>query len=175
MDQQRNKALFLDRDGIVNQDKGYVSTHQDFVFTPGIFALCTRAQDLGFHIIIVTNQSGIGRGYYTEADFQSLNTWMLARFKQQGIYITAVYHCPHHPTAAQDKYLQACLCRKPEPGMLLTAEKEHHINLSRSILIGDSERDIIAGKRAGVGKNILHQSSSFSAVDIEGYLQEKIR
>ena len=143
-------ALFLDRDGVVNVEKNYLHKIEDFEFIEGIFELCKKYQDLGFLIVIVTNQSGIARGYYSEEDFELLSRWMLDVFERENIQITALYHCPHHPDISG-----ACSCRKPEPGMLLEAAKAYDIDLKHSLLVGDSERDITAAHRAGVMETYL--------------------
>ena len=143
-------ALFLDRDGVVNIDKHYLYKIEDFEFVDGIFGLCHHYLQKGYKIIIVTNQSGIAQGFYTEADYKKLTDWMINQFKQQSIPITAVYHCPHHP-----KINGECECRKPKPGMLIRAAKEHNIDLSNSIIIGDKQSDIEAGSAAGILVYIL--------------------
>lgn len=142
------RAIFLDRDGIINIDKGYVYRIDDFEFCDGIFDICRHFNTLGYALIVVTNQSGIGRGYYSENDFNKVTHWMLESFRRNQVHITAVYHCPHRPD-------QECSCRKPRPGMLLQAAKEHRINLSKSWLIGDKKSDIEAAIAAGVGNTIL--------------------
>ena len=144
------KALFLDRDGVVNVEKEYLYKIEDFEFIDGIFELCKHYQDLGYLIFIVTNQSGISRGFYSEDDFLKLTQWMNDAFAQQGITITKVYHCPHHP-----KYSGECECRKPKPGMLLEAAKEFNLDLANSIMIGDKERDVEAGINAGLRETYL--------------------
>ena len=106
----KNKALFLDRDGTINVEKNYVFRVEDFEFIPGIFELLKSYQDKGFLLIVITNQSGIARQYYTENDFFRLNNWMILQFQKQGIEITKVYHSPHHP-----EITGICKCRKPEP------------------------------------------------------------
>lgn len=146
----KNKALFLDRDGVVNVEKDYLYKIEDFEFIDGIFELCKYYQNLGFIIVIVTNQSGIARGHYTEEDFQILTSWMLDEFHTLGINITKVYYCPHHPEISGE-----CDCRKPNPGMLLQAAKEFNIDLKSSIIVGDKERDIIAGINAGLTTTYL--------------------
>lgn len=148
------KALFLDRDGVINIDHGYVHTPENCEFVEGIFALCAAAQAQGYLIIIVTNQAGIGRGYYSEAQFHAFTAWIHAQFAQQNITITQTYYCPHHPEAGQGEYRQNCHCRKPQPGMILQAAREHGIDLRESILIGDKESDVQAGRAAGVGRII---------------------
>lgn len=144
------KALFLDRDGVVNVDKGYVYQIADFEFVEGIFSLCQYFQEEGYSIFIVTNQSGIARKFYTEADYQKLTEWMLKQFKIKGITISEVYHCPDHPDFTGSSHW-----RKPNPGMLFEAEKVYGLNLAESILIGDKLSDIEAATRAGVKQAIL--------------------
>jgi len=145
------RAVFLDRDGVINVEKEYLHTIEAFEFIDGVFEACNHFQHLGYKLVIVTNQSGIGRGYYTEDDFETLTLWMLKQFRKHGVLIDAVYHCPHIPDAA-------CSCRKPNPGMLLQAAQEHNIDLSDSWMIGDKESDIIAAKTAGVSHTILVRS-----------------
>lgn len=145
-----NKALFLDRDGVVNVEKNYLHKIEDFELVEGILDVCCKYQEQGYLIIIVTNQSGISRGYYSEEDFAVLSQWMRDHFKRLGITITHIYHCPHHESIDG-----VCECRKPSPGMFLRAQREHQIDMSASVMIGDNERDIEASLRAGVGMNIL--------------------
>ncbi|UCN01049.1 D-glycero-beta-D-manno-heptose 1,7-bisphosphate 7-phosphatase [Sulfurimonas sp. SWIR-19] len=144
------KALFLDRDGVINVEKEYLYKREDFEFIDGIFDLCKYYQNLGYLIIIVTNQSGIARGYYTEEDFQVLTDWMIQEFKKRNINITKVYHCPHHP----DINIK-CSCRKPEPGMILEAQKKFNLDLIHSLMIGDKQRDIEAAVNAGISETYL--------------------
>lgn len=150
-----NKALFLDRDGIINIDHGYVYRQEDFEFVEGIFELCKTAQRLGYIIIVITNQSGIGRGRYTEEDFHQLTHWMKQQFTHRGVHITDVYFCPHHPTKAKGDYLTSCECRKPNPGMVLLAAKEHKIDVKQSIFVGDKISDMQAAEAAGVHNRVL--------------------
>ncbi|OKY26228.1 MULTISPECIES: D-glycero-beta-D-manno-heptose 1,7-bisphosphate 7-phosphatase [Thalassotalea] len=150
-----NKALFLDRDGIINVDHGYVYQQQDFEFTEGIFELCQHASKLGYLLIVITNQSGIARGKYTEADFLTLTQWMKDQFEQRECRITDVMYCPHHPTKGKGEYLKDCQCRKPEPGMILQAAKIHHVDLNKSVFIGDKVSDMQAAESAGVVNRIL--------------------
>jgi D-glycero-D-manno-heptose 1,7-bisphosphate phosphatase len=152
------KALFLDRDGIVNVDKAYVFRIEDFEFIPGIFELCRTAQVHGFQIVIATNQSGIGRGFYTESDYHALTAWMLAEFAREGVQIAKTYYSPHHPDGIGE-YRRASEDRKPRPGMLLRAAHELNLDLPRCILAGDKESDVQAGIAAGVGLNLLLWSS----------------
>lgn len=152
--EQRRKALFLDRDGVINVEKNYVYCIDDFEFLPGIFELCALAQRLGFLLVVITNQAGIGRGFYSEADFQQLTSWMLAQFQARGISIEQVYHCPYHPTAGIGEYRQESFYRKPNPGMISRARDELGLDLSRSVLVGDKDSDIMAGRAAGIKHNL---------------------
>ncbi|NMH58485.1 D-glycero-beta-D-manno-heptose 1,7-bisphosphate 7-phosphatase [Alteromonas sp. MYP5] len=142
--------MFLDRDGIINIDKGYVGKIADFEFVEGIFRLIERFTKAGYLPIIVTNQSGIGRGYYSEETFKRLCEWMNTRFQAHDIAPVPVYFCPHHPTDGKGEYLTDCECRKPKPGLLLKAAQDYNIDLSRSVMIGDSIRDLEAARAAGV-------------------------
>lgn len=147
------KALFLDRDGTINVDKGYVFNPDDFEFQPGIFELVRAYADNDFLIFVITNQSGIARGLYTEEDYYKLTDWMVRRFADENIRIEKVYHCPHLP-----EITGPCSCRKPNPGMIVEAVNKYGIDREASVLIGDSERDLLAGKNAGIGKNLYIQN-----------------
>jgi len=148
-------ALFLDRDGVVNVDSGYVHRQADFVFLDGIFDLCRAAKAKGYWIFIVTNQAGIARGYYTEADFHQLTDWMRAEFKAAGAEIDAVYFSPYHPEHGVGEFKRESDCRKPAPGMFLKAMREFEVDIARSVLVGDKISDIEAGQAAGVACNLL--------------------
>lgn len=148
-------ALFLDRDGVVNADHGYVHTVEHFQFIEGIFDLVARANLAGYLVVVVTNQAGIGRGYYSEKHFFALTDWMRERFAEQRAKIDGVYFCPYHPELGIDDYRQESEFRKPAPGMLLQAQRELGIDMHRSILIGDKSSDMAAGRAAGVG-TLLH-------------------
>jgi D-glycero-D-manno-heptose 1,7-bisphosphate phosphatase len=163
-----NSALFLDRDGVINVERNYVYRIEDFEFVPGIFELCAAARDLGHRIVVVTNQAGIGRGYYGEAEFASLTAWMLARFAERGVEIARVYHCPYHPTAGIGEYRRNSFDRKPNPGMLLKARDDLHLDLARCALIGDHDTDIAAGAAAGVGRLIKFEPCATEAVRHDG-------
>ncbi len=164
----RASALFLDRDGVINVDRHYVHRALDFEFVPGIFELCLAARDLGHRIVVVTNQAGIGRGYYSEADFQALTAWMVGSFHEHGVEIAGVYHCPFHPTAGIGEYRRESFDRKPNPGMLLRARDELDLDLARSVLIGDHDTDIAAGAAAGVGQLIKFESGGAEAMAQRG-------
>jgi D-glycero-D-manno-heptose 1,7-bisphosphate phosphatase len=147
--------VFLDRDGVINVDHGYVSRPEQFEFIDGIFEACQHFAALGYTLIVVTNQSGIGRGYYTEADFLSLTQWMTERFAAHGVTIAGVYWCPHHPVNAKGAYQRECDCRKPAPGMILQAAQEHDIDLASSLMLGDKVSDMQAAIAAGIGRKVL--------------------
>ena len=149
------RAAFLDRDGVVNVDHGYVFRREDFQFVPGTLAACAQLHRLGFALVVVTNQAGIGRGLYGEDDFRRLTEWMSEEFAAAGAPLAGVYHCPHHPQAGLGGYRRACDCRKPAPGMLLAAARELSLDLSRSVLFGDKDSDIEAAVAAGVPQRVL--------------------
>ena len=149
------RALFLDRDGVVNVDRGYVHRIDQWTFVPGIFDLVARARALGYLVVVVTNQAGIGRGYYSEQDFQALSQWMLDQFAHAGAEIDRVYHCPDHPEHGLGIHRRDTPMRKPGPGMLLQAAADLGLDLSQSVMIGDHETDIVAGRQAGVKCAIL--------------------
>lgn len=148
-------ALFLDRDGVVNVDTGYVHLIEELVFVDGIFDLAREATGAGFHLVIVTNQAGIGRGLYSEEQYQALTSHILSRFVTEGAPIAKAYHCPYHPELGIGEYRRHSDWRKPEPGMLLQAQKELGLDLGRSMLVGDRSSDIEAARRAGVGRAVL--------------------
>lgn len=146
MSHYKNKALFLDRDGVVNKEKNYLYKIEDFEFIDGVFETCRYFQDRGYLIIIITNQAGVARGKYTEEDFEILTKWMLKEFNNENIKISKVYHCPHHPDFSGE-----CECRKPKPKMILDAKEEFNLDLYESILVGDKNSDIEVGINAKVG------------------------
>lgn len=168
------KALFLDRDGVINKEKNYLYKIEDFEFIDGIFELCAFYQNLGYKIIVVTNQSGIARGFYTKKQFEDLSAWMLEEFEKKGLHVSRVYYCPHHPEISG-----ACRCRKPEIGMFLDAQAEFDIDLANSVMVGDNERDIQAAQKAGITQSYLfdehHTAKSSKALKIVHRLDEIIR
>lgn len=149
------RAAFLDRDGVVNVDTGYVSRREDFRFVPGVLDGAKRLRELGFALVVVTNQSGIGRGYYSIDEFVALTEWMKAEFNAAGAPLDGVYFCPHHPEAAVDEYRRTCDCRKPAPGMFLSAARDLDLDLSASAMFGDRASDLEAARSAGVPLRML--------------------
>lgn len=137
----KKKAIFLDRDGTINNEKEYLFRIEDFELLPGVVDALKILQELGFKLIIITNQSGIARGYFTLEDYKKLNTWMVQELKIQGIDITNVYFCPHHPDATISQYRVNCSCRKPKLGMFEKAVKDYDLELGHCFAIGDKIRD----------------------------------
>ncbi|MBL6081551.1 HAD family hydrolase [Belnapia sp. T18] len=149
------RALFLDRDGIVNIDHGYVHRPDQVAFVPGIFALCREAAARGLLLVVATNQSGIGRGLYTEDNFHALMRWMGERFDHEGAPLHAVEYCPDHPQHGIGRYRRETPRRKPGPGMLLDAASAHGIALGASLMLGDKASDMQAALAVGIGTRIL--------------------
>lgn len=161
------KALFLDRDGVINLDNGYVSKIKDFVFIDGVFEALRGFLELGFTLFVVTNQSGIGRGYYTLEDFLHLNEFMLNELKKEQISVKKVYFCPHAPEVG-------CLCRKPNTKMIEDARLEFDIDLANSIMIGDKDSDIEAAKNAKIGKSYKVGQEFANLYEIYKFIKAKL-
>ena len=151
----KNKALFLDRDGVINKEKNYAYKTEDFEFIDGIFEFCEYFQRNGYLIFVITNQAGIARGIYSTDDYSALTEWMISQFEQNKIHLSKVYFCPHHPDVTGP-----CDCRKPNPGMILQAADEFDLELAESVLVGDNESDLKAGENAGILKNYLFRDNS---------------
>ena len=145
------KTIFLDRDGVINEEVNYLYQIENFKFIDGVFEACLHFQRLNYKIIIVSNQSGIARGYYSEKDYKKLTSWMLNQFELKSISILGAFYCPHDPDSQ-------CNCRKPKPGMLIDAKHKHNISMDESWMIGDKESDISAANNAGIKKTILVKS-----------------
>ena len=148
------KALFLDRDGVINIEKHYLHKIEDFEFIPGIIEVMRQYQQEGYALVVVTNQSGIGRGYYTEEAFWQLTEWMKQTLAAHGVIIDGVYFSPYHPEKGVGEYRRESDCRKPGPGMLLKAAEEMELDLGASMLLGDKESDVEAGQNAGLAQTI---------------------
>lgn len=148
MTRMQRKAAFLDRDGVINHDSGYIGRIEDFVLLPGVAEALKLLLDAGYSLIVVTNQSGIGRGLYTEDDYQRVTAHMRELLAAEGIEFEAILHCPHAPS-------ERCNCRKPMPGLLIKGAADANTALKASILFGDKDSDIAAGRAAGVGQCFL--------------------
>ncbi|MFK4786189.1 D-glycero-beta-D-manno-heptose 1,7-bisphosphate 7-phosphatase [Fusobacterium sp. MFO224] len=175
---KKNKAIFLDRDGTINIDKGYLYKKEEFQFEINAVKALKRLSELGYILIVVTNQSGIGRGYYTEEDFEILNNYMNELLLKEGIKIEKAYYCPHHPEKGIGKYKKECNFRKPNPGMILKGIEEFNVDIKKSFMVGDKISDVIAGIESGVtpilltdekkyleNKKIKHKVSAFKNLD----------
>ena len=167
------KTIFLDRDGVINKEVEYLFRIADFKFNEGVFDACLYFQNLDYKIIIISNQSGFARGYYSERDYLELTKWMLDQFNIKGISILDILYCPHGPEST-------CDCRKPKPGMLIEAKNKYNISMKDSWMIGDSESDIKAANAAGISKTILvrsghrvDESNSNSTFTIDSIKQSK--
>jgi D-glycero-D-manno-heptose 1,7-bisphosphate phosphatase len=155
MKSEMSKILFLDRDGVVNIDKHFVSRVEDIVFVKGIFQLCKYFEELDYRIVIATNQSGIARGLFSEQEFHAVMSFIVEEFKRHAIDVLACVHCPHGPD-------DNCKCRKPLPGLFTQALRQFNIEAENCISIGDRERDIEAALAAGISQNYLLQDSQMN-------------
>jgi D-glycero-D-manno-heptose 1,7-bisphosphate phosphatase len=161
------KVAFLDRDGVINEEREYLHRIEDFELVPGAVAGMQDLLGQGFVLAVVTNQSGIGRGYYSVHDYEALTSHMVATLAAAGVQLGAIEYCPHLTDAKVDAYRKACDCRKPAPGMLLTVAKRLQVDLRSSIMVGDKLSDVVAGRAAGVGRCFLVKSGHpLAAADI---------
>jgi len=142
------RAVFIDRDGTINVEKDYLYLPSEFEFLPGVPEAIRRLNEAGYLVVVVSNQSGVARGYYTEEDVLHLHRHIASLLEQSGARVDAWYYCPHHPSG-RGSYALPCRCRKPLPGMLLEAARRHDIDLESSIMIGDKAVDVAAGRAAG--------------------------
>lgn len=156
-----NKGAFLDRDDVLNVDPGYVIDPKDWVWMPGAIEAICRLNKLGYLVIVISNQSGVGRGLFTELQLQDLHSWVVADAASRGARIDAIYYCPHHPESG-------CECRKPKPGMLLQAMREHDVDPRQSFMIGDLPTDVAAAEAAGI------RGFLFPKTNLEHFLDEWI-
>lgn len=149
------RALFLDRDGVINHEVGYLHRTEDVRWVDGIFPLCRRAKTMGYRLVVVTNQAGIGRGLYSLEEFEALMDWIREEFRAQGAALDAVYHCPFHPEHGVGAWRREHEDRKPGPGMLLRAARDLGLDLAGSVLVGDRCSDIDAAHAAGLKQAFL--------------------
>lgn len=154
MQKINNKAVFLDRDGVINKDFSYVYQRRNFVFNDGIFDLLRIFQENKYLLFIITNQSGIARGLFSEKQYNEITEYYLSILGDLGIRISGVFHCSHHPDFSKSPFSN-CNCRKPKPGLFLKVQKEYQINMFESIAIGDSLRDLEAAYLSGIKNRIL--------------------
>lgn len=148
-------AVFLDRDGVINVDHGYVHDEHDFEYIDGVFEAAKAFKDMGYLLVLVTNQSGIARGMFSEDRFLSLTQWMDWNFVDNGVELDGIYYCPHHAEQGLGDYKQDCECRKPQPGMFISARDFLKIDMANSVMIGDKAEDMMAAEAAGVGTRVL--------------------
>ncbi|MDE1474595.1 HAD family hydrolase [Xenorhabdus bovienii] len=155
MQYNKIKVAFLDRDGVINKEVNYLHKIEDFEYTSRCITGLKKIRDLGYKIIIITNQSGIARDYYSEKEYQLLTDWYRNDLKEKGIDILDIFHCPHHPDGIVPELSKECYCRKPSPGMIEQARKKYSIDIKSSILVGDKNSDIHAGEHAGIPRCFL--------------------
>ncbi len=165
------KVAFLDRDGVINKEVNYLHKVEDFEYTENCIEGLKNLKKMGYEIIIVTNQAGIARGYYTEQQYQKLTDWYLADLGKYGIAILDVFHCPHHPQGNVPEYAISCSCRKPKSGMFEQAFSKYEIDIDNSLMVGDKESDLLAAQGVGIKKIILVESGHA----VSGILREKYR
>lgn len=163
----KNKAIFLDRDGTINVDGPYLSDPEKFQMYPGVGEGVRRLKDAGFKIIVITNQSGIARGYFGEDDLAAVHKRMEEEFARFGVTLDGIYYCPHHPD-------EGCNCRKPEPGLLLKAIADHDIDPAASYMIGDKELDVAAGRRTGARTILIIPDDRNGTTSREGIMADMI-
>lgn len=154
----KNKAVFIDRDGVINEERNYVHRIDDFVLLAGVLDGLKLLNGAGYRLIVVTNQAGIARGYYSQKEMDILHEHLHKNLALHGVTLDAIYFCPHHPQGEVKSFAIDCNCRKPAPGMILQAAREFDLDLAKSVLIGDKLSDVQAGKNAGVGKTVLVKS-----------------
>ena len=153
-----NKVIFLDRDGTINEEINYLYKKDEFIFISGVVKAIKIFHQLGYKVIVITNQAGVARGYYSENDIEILHKYLDELLRLEGTYIDAYYYCPHHPEGTIEDYKGKCECRKPNIGMIEQAAKDFDISLEDSIIVGDKEIDVQTGKNSGIGKCILVRS-----------------
>ncbi len=167
-----SRAVFLDRDGTLIKDVDYLTRIEDIQLLPGVPEALRMLKGAGFRLLVVTNQSAIARGRLTEERLEALHAALNRLLEAEGAAVDAFYHCPHLPEGKVERYARACTCRKPEPGLLHRAAGEWHVNLGRSYMVGDSARDVEAGRRAGCASILIGSGPSPSADAVVADLRE---
>ena len=171
----KRKALFLDRDGVINKDFGYVCEVERLEYIDGIFDLCRKAKSKDHLIIVITNQAGIGRRYYSEQQFLDFMEIIKTKFIEENCSLDAVYYCPHHPTEGLGQYKKQCAYRKPDPGMILRSSSQHKIDLASSTLVGDRSSDIMCGYKSGIINLYLYNSTDQISSNVKCRLTDNLR
>lgn len=161
MANQRKPAIFLDRDGVLTKEKSYICTVEELEIFPYAAGCIQRIKDKGYYAIVITNQSGIARGLFSEEEL-----WKMNRYLQRETGVDAVYYCPHHPEGSIDQYKKICKCRKPETGLIEKACHDFNIDMDHSYMIGDRSSDIIAGQRAGIKTVLLESGFGTKSLEI---------
>lgn len=160
-------AIFLDRDGTINIDHGYVYEIDNFTFIDGVIEAMHQLKEMGYMLVLVTNQSGIARDKFSEAQFETLTEWMDWSLADRGVDLDGIYYCPHHPQGVVEEYRQVCDCRKPLPGMFIAARDELHIDMAASYMVGDKLEDMQAASAADIGTKVLVRTGKPVTPDAE--------
>lgn len=150
-----NKAVFLDRDGTIIEDKNYICNCSEVVFLPNVIKTLRLFQEKNYLLIVISNQSGVGRGYFSECDVEKINKYINLELSKFGVHILQFYYCPHYWRGQREMHNKMCSCRKPSPGLIMQAAHEHNIDLYNSYMFGDKESDVMAGLNAGINKSYL--------------------
>lgn len=165
---------FLDRDGVINEEINYLHKISDFKYIQNSILALKIIQNLGFKIIIITNQAGIAKGLFSEEDYETLTNWLLRDLSRKGIEILDILHCPHHPEGIIPSYSYDCPNRKPGPGMILQAKEKFNINMQASFLVGDKESDLEAARRANLANYYLVESGhAIPKIKLEGNILKR--
>jgi D-glycero-D-manno-heptose 1,7-bisphosphate phosphatase len=168
-------AAFLDRDGTINRDTGFVGDPDGVELLPGAAEAVRSLADAGFLPVVVSNQSGVARGYFTEDAVRAVNARIAELLAAHGARVAAWYWCPHHPGGDVPQHTRACRCRKPGPELLERAAREHGLDLGRSICIGDKERDVEAGRAAGVARTVLLAAAAPEGGSVADHVAASLR
>lgn len=174
MKDRNQRAVFLDRDGTIIRDADYLTQLDEIEILPGVPEALRRLKRAGYLLLVVTNQSAVARGWLTEHNLRRIHRELQSRLAERDAEVDGFYYCPHLPDGAVERYSGECECRKPKPGMLLEAAADRDVDLSRSWMIGDSERDVEAGRRAGCRTILLAGTNSGQADATAGHLLEAV-